>query len=187
MSVKFRSGGVWCFPALTFLTLFFVSCATVPKPAEPPAGGADFSVLPSGARVYLWADVKGARPLLEAVSVRGLGGGNEAEILDRTDTAAAAFYPETAGKRFFLAGWGSYPSWRAGVSMVFSRDWKKLKSETGKRYWYSKSSGIGVVIGSKAAYAAEGDPFALIEGQTVRSPEGFEEFRGNCVLAGWIP
>jgi hypothetical protein len=185
--VQFRFGAAGRFPVLTFLTLFLVSCAAVPKAVEPPAGDADFSVLPPGARVYLWAGVKEARPLLEALSIGNLDGRNAAEILDRTDTAAAALYPEEAGRRFFLAGWGSYPSWRAGVSMTFSRDWKKLKSETGKRYWYSKSGGIGVAMGSKLAYAADGDPFAAVDGQAVRSPDGFEEFRGNCVLAGWMP
>jgi hypothetical protein len=185
VKLRFRAAGRLPVPA--FLALFFVSCATAPKIAEPPAGGADFSVLPPGARVYLWADVKETRPLLETLSIGGLDGRDAAEILDRTDTAAAAFYPEEAGRRFFLAGWGSYPSWRAGVSMAFSRDWKKLKSETGKRYWYSKSRGIGAAIGAKLAYAAEGDPFAAAGGGPVISPDGFEEFRKACVLAGWIP
>ena len=174
-----------------FLVLLLGSCATAPRIADAPLGGfpggADFSVLPPGARVYLWADVKEARPLLEALSMGGISGRDAADILEKTDTAAAAFYPEEAVRRFFLAGWGSYPSWQAGISMTFSRDWKKLKSPTGKGYWYSKSSGIGAAIGSKLVYAADGDPFASVQGGAVESPGGFEEFRGGCVLAGWIP
>jgi hypothetical protein len=185
--VKLRLGLVQRLPVPAFLVLFFVSCATAPKIVEPPFEGADFSVLPPGARVYLWAGVKEARPLLEVLSIGGLDGRDAAEILDRTDTAAAAFYPAETGRRFFLAGWGSYPSWRAGLSMAFSRDWKKLKSETGKRYWYSQSRGIGAAVGSKLAYAAEGDPFAAPDGDPVKSPRGFEEFRKGCALAGWIP
>ncbi|MDR2617291.1 MAG: hypothetical protein LBC62_00335, partial [Treponema sp.] len=167
--------------------LALVSCATAPK-ASPSAEGPDFSVLPPGARVYLWADVKEGRQLLEAISLEGLDGRDAARILERTGTAVAAFYPEEAARRFFLAGWGSYPSLRAGISMAFSRDWKKVKSETGSRYWFSKSRRIGVALGSKLAFAADGDPFAPGSGsQSGTAPEGFEDFRRLCVLAGWMP
>jgi hypothetical protein len=184
--LPFRPPETRRFPVTAFLALFFVSCATAPRVAEVLPGSADFSVLPGGASVYLWADVKETRPLLEALSIGGLDGSGAAEILERTDSAAAAFYPEGAGRRFFLAGWGSYPPLRAGISMTFSRDWKKLKSPTGKRYWYSQSSRIGAAVGSKLAYAADGDPFAASDG-AAEIPGGFEEFRRGCVLAGWIP
>jgi hypothetical protein len=132
--------------------------------------------------------VKEARQLLEAVSFEGVDGKDASRILERTGTAVAAFYPEEAARRFFLAGWGSYPRLRAGISMAFSRDWKKVKSETGGRYWLSKSRRIGVALGSKLALVADGDPFAPgADSQNGTAPEGFEDFRRPCVLAGWMP
>jgi hypothetical protein len=184
---------------VSVLAVFLVSCATAPRISEPPPGGASFetgsgfSVLPPGARLYLWADVKEARPLLDVLSIGTLDGKDAAGILERTDIAEAAFYPEEAGRSFFLAGWGSYPVFSAGISMAFSRDWKKVKSPTGNRYWYSKNNNLGVAIGSNLAYAAAGDPWAGVPGEastggeTVQIPEGFETFRSGCVLAGWMP
>ncbi|AEF81785.1 hypothetical protein [Leadbettera azotonutricia] len=170
-----------------FLILFlvFASCASSPKAASPNEDGSPgFGLLPLGARVYLWADVKEGRPLLDALSFQGLDGKDARDVLDRTGTAAAAFYPEQAAQRFFLAGWGSYPSTRAGISMAFSRDWKHAKSETGKKFWFSKGWGLGVAMGSKLALATDKDPFAP---GGAASPEGFEEFRRACVFAGWMP
>jgi hypothetical protein len=132
--------------------------------------------------------VKEGRQLLEAISFEGLDGRDASQVLERTGTAVAAFYPEEAARRFFLAGWGNYPRLRAGISMAFSRDWKKVKSETGSRYWFSKSRRIGVALGSKLALAADGDPFAPgAGGQSGTAPAGFEDFRRLCVLAGWMP
>jgi hypothetical protein len=168
------------------LVLVFVSCATSPKASSSQGvdGSPDFGLLPLGAQVYLWADVKQGRPLLDALSFQGMDGRDARDVLDRTETAVAAFYPEQAGRRFFLAGWGSYPNTKAGISMAFSKDWKTVKSETGKKFWSSKSSGLGIAIGPSLAVATDKDPFA--SGGAV-SPGGFEEFRRACVLAGWMP
>jgi hypothetical protein len=168
------------------LALVFASCASSPKASSSQStdGAPDFGLLPLGAQVYLWADVKQGRSLLDALSFQGLDGKDARNVLDKTGTAAAAFYPEQAAQRFFLAGWGSYPSTRAGISMAFSRDWKTAKSETGKNFWFSKGWGLGVAMGAKLALATDKDPFA--PGGAV-SPERFEEFRKACVLAGWMP
>jgi hypothetical protein len=168
-----------------FLALAFASCASSPKAANPNEDGSpDYSFLPLGAQVYLWADVKQGRPLLDKLSFQGMDGRDARDVLDRTGATVAAFYPEQAAQRFFLAGWGSYPSTRAGISMALSRDWKKAKSETGKKFWFSKGWGLGVAVGSKLALASDKDPFAP---GGAASPEGFEEFRKACVLAGWMP
>jgi hypothetical protein len=175
-----------CFFFTLLPVLVLASCASSPGASSYPGddGSPDFSLLPPEAQVYLWADVKQGRPLLDALSFQGLDGSNARDVLDRTGYAAAAFYPKQAAQRFFLAGWGSYPSTRAGISMAFSRDWKTSKSETGKKFWFSKSWGLGIAMGAKLALAADKDPFAP---GGAYCPEGFEEFRKSCALAGWMP
>ena len=174
------------FLLLFLVTVFFISCATQPKAGPSSVNGVpDFSILPSGAEIYLWADVGNAKPLLEALSFEGMSGKDASRILDLTDTAIAAFYPENSSRRFFLAGWGKYPNLRAGTSMSFSRDWKRVKSDTGNRYWYSQKNKLGVALGPKVAFASDGDPFA--PGSSADpAPQGFEEFRRSCVLSGWF-
>ena len=195
------------------LVVFFVSCATAPK-ASPVLedGSPDFSILPSGADLYLWADVKNAKPLIDALSFGGLKGSDASRIAEYTDTVLAALYPEqnpdpalsAAGgeprpttykwsgsavgsgqMNFFLAGIGNYPKSKAGFSMSISRDWKKIKSETGNRYWFSKSHNLGVALGSKLVFVSEGDPFVLGSGINP-APKDFEEFRRSTVLSGWL-
>ena len=167
-------------------SFFFISCATSPK-AEPVLadGAPDFSVLPAGANIYLWTDVERSRPLLDVLSFGGFKGSDASKILDRTETAIAASYPEGAPQRFFLAAWGEYPKFGAGASLGFSRDWKKIKSGTGSRYWYSKSTKLGVAMGSDLAIVSNGDPFVPSSGIDP-VPDGFEDFRRACVLAGWL-
>ena len=170
-----------------FLTiLLLLSCASTPKAGAPLADGSpDFSILPPGANVYLWINVDQAKPLLEALPLAAAAGSDASRVMDMTDTAIAALYPEDASRRFFLAGWGDYPNIKAGVSMGFSRNWKKTKSETGKRYWYSKSSKLGVALSSSVAFVSDGDPFS--PGSSADpAPGGYEEFRRSCVLSGWM-
>ena len=96
-------------------------------------GSPDFSVLPAGANVYLWADVERSRPLLDTLSFAGMKGRDASQILDRTETVMAALYPAGSPQRYFLAARGDFPKFGAGASLSFSRDWKKTKSETGNR------------------------------------------------------
>ena len=167
------------------LALFF-SCATTPKGSQGPVDSApDFSILPPGADLYLWADVGRAKPLLEAIAFTDLEGKDASQILDRTETVMAAFYPDGDGRRFFLAGFGKYPYLRAGASMTFSREWKKAKSETGNRYWHSDSYNLGVAMGSTLALASDGDPFSP-GARSNPAPQAFEGFRRTCVLSAWF-
>ena len=170
-----------------FLVFFlFASCATSPKPGQVlPEGEPDFSVLPPLASAYLWADVDQAKPLLEALSFEGISGKDASQILDRTGMALLAVFPDTATQRFFLAGWGNYPNLRAGMSMSFSRDWKKVKSETGNRYWHSAAYKLGIALGPTLAFVSDGDPFMPGSGADI-SPPGFDEFRRASVLSGWL-
>ena len=172
---------------LLLLTLLALSCATSPKTGIERADGTpDFAVLPPGAELYLWADAVRGGAVLEALSsIIEVNGSDASQILERTTTALAAFYPENASRQFFLAGYGDYPNLRAGFSMSFSRDWSKRKSETGNRYWYSKSNNLGIALGPHLAFPSDGDPFS--PGQNSNpAPSGFEEFRLPSVLAGWL-
>jgi hypothetical protein len=166
-----------------------VSCATSPHLPRGAVNGNDeglLSLLPQGARIYLWADARKGRPLLDVLSFEGKNGRDAAKILDRTGTAAAAFYPDGAPRRFYLAAAGSYPRFRANVSFAFSGAWKKLKSSTGNSYWYSSQDSLALALGTKVALASDKDPFeSAIAAHS--SPEGFGDFMGAMVLAGWMP
>ena len=170
------------------LALFWSGCATVPK-NFPAVEEDDFNLLPSGGRLYLWANIIEARTLIENISFDGFHLGETASVLDRSVTAAAVFNSRESTERFFLALRGNYPTFQAGFSMTFSRAWKKLKSATGNSYWYSPIYGLGMALGSTLALISGGDPFMSVPagGTQVRLPEGFDEFRGGAAMAGWIP
>ena len=210
LPTPFSTSVLSCISVMIFLIIlftFFVSCATAPKAAAVLEDGSpDFSILPSGADLYLWADVKNAEPLIDALSFGGLKGSDASRVVEYTDTVFAALYPEnnpdpvspalggeprlgsaapSGHMGFFLAGIGNYPKSKAGFSMSISRDWKKIKSETGNRYWFSKSHNLGVALGSKLAFVSDGDPFASGSGRNP-APNKFEEFRKVTVLSGWI-
>ncbi|MDR1862480.1 MAG: hypothetical protein LBQ67_01020, partial [Treponema sp.] len=122
--------------------ILFFSCAASPRQPESLDEMGEFAFLPPGGALYLWADVEKSRPLLEALSFAGLRVKDAAQILDRTDTAALAFFG--ASPRFFFAGRGNYPNLRAGMSMTFSKDWTRVKSPAGGRYWHSPAYGLGL-------------------------------------------
>jgi hypothetical protein len=186
--------------------LAIVSCSTIPRNTVELARG-DFSLLPAGGQLYLWADVIEARVLLESISFDGLSLAQAGIILDRTDTAAAVFFEHgsvgnegssvsEARDKFFISLRGRYPTFQAGFSLTFSKDWKKLKSNTGNSYWYSQGFGIGLALDSQLALVSGGDPFSKLPSaqnqQAVRLPDGFDEFRERyrpqgAVMAGWIP
>jgi hypothetical protein len=179
-----------------FVLLVFASCATSPKAPEPMEDAAgDLALLPPGARAYLWADVKEGRTLLEALSLGGYSARDAAQMLDRTGTAAAAFFgaPEGgspaggAGQRFFLVGRGDYPAIRAGISMTFSSGWKKIKSPTGNRYWHAPASGLALALGPELALVSTGDPFAPEKIPPEAIPGEFPLFRRPLAVAGWVP
>jgi hypothetical protein len=146
----------------------------------------EFAFLPPGADAYLWADVKQSRSLLDALSFAGFNAKDAAQVLDRTDTAAAAFFKGPPG--FFFACRGNYPNLRAGISMTFSRGWTRVKSPSGGgRYWYSPAYGLGLVLGSASALVSGGDPLIsqkLLPGEI---PGGFSAFRAPFPVAGWVP
>jgi hypothetical protein len=182
---KTRAFGIIACMALIF------SCATSPKPPESFAqmeqmGEAGvFAFLPAGAAAYLRADVKESRPLLDALSFAGFNAKDAAQVLDRTDTAAAAFF--RGPPRFFFACRGNYPNLRAGISMTFSSDWTKVKSPAGGRYWHSPVYGLGLVLGSASALVSGGDPLISHKLLPEEIPGAFSAFRAPLSIAGWVP
>ena len=118
-----------------FSIMFLVSCASAPKttiPIEEPVD--ELSLLPAGAKLYLWADAVKGRPLLDALSFEGKSAKDAAQILDSTSSAVAAIFnaEEAQPRRFFIAALGNYPSSRANFSFTFSRSWKRQKSSSGQ-------------------------------------------------------
>jgi len=173
--------------ALILVVLLTAACATVPKTTAQMDTG-DFSLLPAGGAMYLWADMAEARPLLESISFDGLDLKQAGSILDRTGSAAAVF-SGAGSDRFFVSLRGKYPVFQAGFSMTFSKDWKKIKSSTGPSYWHSDKFNVGVALDSQRALVCTADPFEKLpsaDRPAVDVPLDFEDFRTGSVMSGWI-
>jgi hypothetical protein len=211
---KRKSNIVLSFWFIICAVLIMSTCSTIPKNTLEVDRG-DFFLLPAGGQLYLWADVSETRPLLESIEYEGLSLAHAATILDRTNTAAAVFgsLKTTTGSttsgasigngasagnvdKFFISLQGRYPTFQAGFSLTFSRDWKKLRSNTGNSYWFSQGFGVGLALDSQLALVSGGDPFnsiPSIHNQPAASvPDGFDKFREQyrpqgAVMAGWIP
>ena len=176
----------WTLFTILFFGFFLASCATSPRAAPVlPEGGPNFSILPPNAQAYFWADVASARPILDILPFIDMSSRDVTRFLDRTNTALAAFYGEDAEQRFFLASWGNYPSFRLGTFMNFSRNWRRVRSETGSRYRQYRHQNLAVAVGSSLAFVSDGDPFAPGLGSDP-APYGFEEFRRVSVFSGWL-
>ena len=172
---------------ISTLAFFLSGCATIPR-NFPIIQEEEFDMLPSGGKLYLWADVDRARPILDAISFQDMSLQAAAGILDQTRTAAAVFNSGGINQGFFMNLKGNFPTFRAGLSMAFSRAWRRQRSITGNSYWHSPLLDIGVAMGSTLALVSMGDPFILIplEGNQIQSPDGFNEFYRGGVIAGWI-
>jgi hypothetical protein len=167
-------------PFLCALTL--AACATSNTALISPSAG--FVPLAPGAQLYLFADAARIQPILGLLPLEGLNPDDAGELLDRTTTVAAAFYPPGAPRRFMLAANGDYPNVRAGLGFFFSPSWKKRNSDTGGSYWYSQQNKISVSLDSTRAFVSDGDPFAPSPGVPI--PEDFDAFQKGSVLAFWM-
>jgi len=173
----------------SFVLIILISCASSPR-VSSPVDESGFSLLPAGARVYLWADTVKARPLLDILSFQGVNGKDAAQVLDKTKTAALAFFSDgktddiTADRQFFIAAQGNYPQFGASLSFAFSKNWKKQKSSAGGSYWYSVADDIALVLGANLALVSNTDPLAALPAAS--APEGFAEFNRGFALAGWM-
>ena len=186
-SVNFASWRLRTNIFLIILLFCFTSCATSPK---APIDGSlnELAMLPAGAKVYLLADTVKARGVLDALSSNFLDAKDAAGVLDSTERAAAAVFPDGAAgsRKFFIAASGNYPSTRANFSFAFSRSWKKQKSSSGSSFWYSQANDLALALGPKLALVSNIDPLSQFPREI--PPEGFREFQienQDLALSGW--
>lgn len=173
--------------ALVILAAIFASCATAPRLPAPSVEDdlpPEFSLLPAGGSVYLWADTVTARPLLDALDFRGMSGNDAAAILNRTESAAAVVFDDSHDRGFFLSAAGNYPRGRANFAFAFSRHWRRHKGYGKQTYWLSRDGAFAVSLGRRVALVSDKDPFENF--QRVIPPPAFAEFRNGMALAGWV-
>jgi hypothetical protein len=168
------------------LALFLTACSTDKTSLVSNAGNGarEYIPLAPGAQVYMYADAARVQPILGIFEFVGVDLKQTGDMIKRTKSAAIGFYPEASGRRFIMAGQGSYPNIRAGLGMFFSPAWKKRRSATGDSYWYSEKYHSAVSMSADRVFASDGDPFAPAPGVAV--PEGFSMFRRDAVLALWL-
>ena len=174
---------------LLIIFVIFASCQSAPKVTD--AALIETTVpFYSGASVYILADLKQARTIIDLLPIEELNNRQTMQMLDRTDFLAAAMFPQESGRRFQIAALGNYPSSQANFAFTFNRDWQKKRSQTGGSFWYSRSNRLSIAINSRQAFAASSlndepcDP--LISGAGVEIPEGFNEFRTGAPLSCWF-
>jgi len=173
---------------LIFLTfLLFLSCQSAPKIFEMDLDAASVP-LDSGASVYILADARQARPVIDLLPIEELNNRQTRQMLDRTDFFAAALFPEASGQRFQLVSWGNYPDSGAAMALGINKNWKKRRSKAGYSYWYS--GGLSIALNSRQAFICASaddtpdDPVTAAGGMKI--PEGFGEFRRGAPLSCWL-
>jgi hypothetical protein len=143
----------------------------------------DFDALAPGGQAYFYADVPRSKPILKLITLNGFTVEQAADVLDRTNSAAGAFYPPGSPRRFLLESRGSYPQGRGRFSLSLSSAWKRIRSPSGKSYYHSPDYGFSLVLEKDRLLLSDQDPYA--EGG-VMPPERLGELRREAVLAGWM-
>jgi hypothetical protein len=174
--------GLLCICA-AFISILLLSCQSAPKVVDAMLERTGFLPLDGGASLYVMADAKQMRPVLERLPIEELKDGQTKQMLDRTGYLAAALFPKESGRRFQLAAWGSYPGSQAGLALTAARGWEKRRSGSGGSYWYSRSNRLSLAVGSRQAFAAASltdEPFDPLSAAGVEMPEGFAAFRKDA-------
>ncbi|MCL2808838.1 MAG: hypothetical protein FWD24_02095 [Treponema sp.] len=175
---------------LCVILFFFISCQTIPKVPDAFLEDAKYVPLNNGASVYIFADVKRARPILDIMPLEELNDDMASQMLNRTDYLAAALFPKESGQRFQLAAWGNYPSTMAGMAFNMDKNWQSVRTQANQSYWHSSANKLSITMSSKQAFIASSltdDPFfpiAAFPGKEI--PEGFNSFRKDSPLSFWI-
>jgi len=172
-----------------FLCILYISCHT--KPAVPGAFLENANSLPleSSASVYIIADVKEARSILDILLAGELKDKQARQMLDKTDFLAAALFPPENERRFQLAVRGNYPG-NAGIAFNVSKDWEKKQSAAGQAYWHSGANGLSIALDSKQAFVTASvkntpcDPITAAPGVDI--PEGFVDFSRGHPFSCWL-
>ncbi|MDR1444443.1 MAG: hypothetical protein LBI94_06150 [Treponema sp.] len=185
------------------MLLILTACASVPRSQDPLPE--QKIPLDGGAAAYLFINVPAARPILNQVNLGGYNSAQLGEILDKTRFAAAALY----SRSIRAVAWGDYPSFRAGMALGMSKEWKRQRSAAGKSYWYSAGRRLSLALERGRAFAAletagfgpapaetaalspatgeaviAAGPYA--QGPGIDIPEGFNAFREDAPLALWM-
>ena len=170
------------------LFILFVSCQSAPKVFEMDLNNTASVPLDSGASVYILADAKQARPIIDLLPVEELNNRQTVQMLDRTDFFAAALFPEASKLRFQLVSWGNYPDSGAAMAFGMNKNWKKRRSRAGYSYWHL--DGLSIALNSRQTFVcassdnAPGDP--VTNGGGAKIPEGFGEFCAAAPLSCWL-
>ncbi|MDR2096193.1 MAG: hypothetical protein LBP76_11870 [Treponema sp.] len=172
-----------CAVILLFSALFLFSCVSK-KAASAGEDADEFALLASGGTAYFFIDMVKGKELTDVLPIKELAGKTGEQFLARTATAVAALYPEGASRRFLAAARGAYPGFWGNMSLAFSSAWKKVKSSTGKSYWYSAQDKLSVFLQKTLVFVSDADP--LIQAPDALSPPGFRDYRQGAAFAGWV-
>jgi hypothetical protein len=121
---------------------------------------------------------------LDLASIKGMSGNEGGRVLDMTQSAAAAFYPAGEPRRFLIAAQGAYPKGRINLSLTLSREWKRVVSPAGGKYWRSEAKGLSLGVDAAGALLADGDPYP--RRGAVAVPREYAAIRRGAALAGWM-
>jgi len=141
--------------------------------------GEGFIPLDTGAFVYVFADTKTMRPIIDIVPISQLKSWQAAQVIDRTDIAIAALFTSDTGRFFQVVGFGSYPNLIVNVALAIDKNWKYLFFGD-EHYWYSEKDRLSVSLGSEEVYIVQWRRTrmkAMYEEPGVKMPEGFVAFR----------
>ena len=170
---------------ILLLPLFiFFSCQSVPEIFNETLLEKRGVPLEKGASIYIFADVKEARPLIDLLPIKELKDSQTKQMLDKTDFLAAAMFPKESKLRFQLAAWGNYPSSGADMAFGMNKNWKKTRASLGYSYWRSEADKLSIAVSARQAFIAASADDTPAEPVTtapaVKMPEGFAEFRKNA-------
>jgi len=174
----------------SLLFTLLISCQSTPRVPEAFMEDAKNAPLNTGGTVYIFANVKAARPIIELLPIEELKDSQTKQMLDKTNYFAGAIYPPSSGRRFQIAAWGNYPSSQAGFALSVNRNWKQYRSDSGQSYWHSEENQLSILINSKQAYIVSSlnsspvDPSAAMPG--IEIPEGFNAFRQDAPISFWV-
>jgi len=156
---------------------------------------AKFAPLDAGASIYLFANVQEVRQIIDLLPLEELNDRQVRQMINRTNFAAAAFFPEESGRHFQLAAWGNYPG-AANAAFSSNKNWKKTKSSAKYNYWHSSADKLSIAMNSKQVFINASltenpmDPLVSLPG--AEFPEGFKDFhRGTggqpeAPLSCWV-
>ena len=171
------------YPLFFFLLFSCASSPSVPKPEAFYEGRSGFSLVAEGAAIYLTAEVKSARPILDSLVLGGMTGAEIKKFLDMSEVITAAVFHIPGERHFYAAASGKFPV-GGGLFFSASKDWEKKTSAAGMPYWYSERSLLAISLNQKYAYLSDADPFVPPPG--ARPPEALSALQKDAVLSGWM-